>query len=183
MARAVFVLPRSKRSLYRCSDCCSPPFLSTSNTMNRTATSLAAAFCLAFPAIEAQPARSDSAAAVGAVEQFHAALSAADSARAISWLTEDVMILESGNIQTRADYLGGHLGADIKASQGSKAERTVVKVTVTGDVAVVVSRSITPATGAQGSTASEMAELVVLSRTAGGWKIRAIHWSSRRRRA
>jgi ketosteroid isomerase-like protein len=101
----------------------------------------------------------------------------------MSLLADDVMILESGAVQTRADYLGGHLGADMKASQGSKAERTLVKVTIMGDAAYVVSRSLTPATGAQGSTGSETAELVVLSKSATGWKIRAIHWSSRRRRS
>jgi ketosteroid isomerase-like protein len=135
------------------------------------------------PAASAQTSRPDSVAALAVIEQFHAAMAAADSAKAVSLLSDDVMILESGAIQTRADYLGGHLGADMKASQASKAERSVVKVTIAGDAAYVVSRSLTPGTGAQGSTGSEMAELMVLSRTATGWKIRAVHWSSRRRRA
>lgn len=127
--------------------------------------------------------RSDSAAAVGAVEQFHAALAAADSARAVGLLSDDVLILESGAVQTRAEYLSGHLGADMKASQGPKGERTALKVTVVGDAAYVVSKTITPPTGAQGSTGSESAELMLVSKTATGWKIRAVHWSSRRRRA
>jgi ketosteroid isomerase-like protein len=127
--------------------------------------------------------RADSTGAVAAVEQFHAALSAADSARAVSLLSEDVVIVESGTIQTRAEYLGGHLGADMRASQGAKGERTLIKVTVVGDAAYVVSKTVTPPTGAQGSTGSEMAELMVVTKTATGWKIRAVHWSSRRRRA
>jgi ketosteroid isomerase-like protein len=151
--------------------------------MKLTAAVLAASLCFAVGDMRAQAPRSDSAAAAGAVEQFHAALAAGDSAKAMSLLADDVMILESGAVQTRADYLGGHLGADMKASQGSKAERTLVKVTIMGDAAYVVSRSLTPATGAQGSTGSETAELVVLSKSATGWKIRAIHWSSRRRRS
>ena len=131
----------------------------------------------------AQAQHTDSTAAVAAVDQFHAALAAADSARAVSMLTDDVLILESGAVQTRAEYLGGHLGADMKASGGSKGERTVLRVTVIGDVALVVSKTVTPPTGAQGSTGSEMAELMVVTKTAAGWKIRAVHWSSRRRRA
>ena len=131
----------------------------------------------------AQAQHTDSTAAVAAVDQFHAALAAADSARAVSMLTDDVLILESGAVQTRAEYLGGHLGADMKASGSSKGERTVLRVTIIGDVALVVSKTVTPPTGAQGSTGSEMAELMVVTKTAAGWKIRAVHWSSRRRRA
>ena len=127
--------------------------------------------------------RSDSTAAVAAVEQFHAALAAADSARAVGLLSDDVLILESGAVQTRAEYLGGHLGADMKASQGPRGERTVLKVTIVGDAAYVISKTVTPPTGAQGSTGSESAELMVVSKTPTGWKIRAVHWSSRRRRA
>ena len=131
----------------------------------------------------AQAQHTDSTAAVAAVEQFRAALEAADSARAVSMLADDVLILESGAVQTRAEYLGGHLGADMKAAAGSKRERTVLRVTVIGDVALVVSKTVAPPTGVQGSTGSEMAELMVVAKTAAGWKIRAVHWSSRRRRA
>ena len=131
----------------------------------------------------AQNSRPDSVAAVSAVEQFHAALAAADSARAVSLLSDDVLILESGNIQTRAEYLGGHLGADMKASQGSKGERAVIKATVVGDAAYVIARTLTAPSGVAGNTGSESIELMVLSKSASGWKIRSVHWSSRRRRA
>ena len=136
------------------------------------------AMCLSAVASGAQTTRADSAGAVATVEQFHAALGAADSARAVMLLADDVLVLESGAIQTRAEYLGHHLGADMKASQAW----TVLKVTVTGDAAYVVSKTISPPTGTQGATGSESAELMVLSKTQSGWKIRAVHWSSRRRR-
>jgi uncharacterized protein (TIGR02246 family) len=131
----------------------------------------------------AQVSRSDSAAAVAVVEQFHAALAAADSARAVSLLADDVLIIEAGNIQTRADYLAGHLGADMKASQGSKGERSVVATRVSPASAYIVTKTLTPATGAQGNTGSETAELMVVTKTSGGWRISAVHWSSRRRRS
>ena len=145
---------------------------------------LACTFALAAAGrADAQPASTDSLAAVRVVEQFHAALTAADSARAVSLLADDVLIVESGHIQTRSEYLGGHLGADMKGSQGSKSVRTVVKVTIVGSAAFVVSKTVSPPTSAPGSTGSELAELMVLSTTSAGWRIRAVHWSSRRRRA
>ena len=132
---------------------------------------------------QAQSGRAaDSLAAIAVVEQYEAALSAGDSVKAVSLLAEDVLVLESGAIQTRAEYLSHHLGADMKASAGPKGERTVVTVNVLGDAAYVVTKTLRPGTGAQGSTGSELAELMVLAKTAGGWKIKAIHWSSRRRR-
>lgn len=147
------------------------------------AISLALGGCLLASSLSAQSTRADSAAVVNAVEQFHASLTAGDSARAVALLANDVVVLESGAIQTRADYLSHHLGADMKASKGSKATRSVVQVRMAGEAAYVVSKTVSPPTGAEGSTGSEMAELMVLSKTASGWTIRAVHWSSRRRRA
>lgn len=128
-------------------------------------------------------ARSDSASAVATVTRFHDALSARDSVAAVSLLANDAMILESGVIESRADYVGHHLGADMKAGQGAKRTRAVMRVTLVGDAAYVVTKTTTPATNGDGSNGSEMAELMVLSKTGSGWTIRAVHWSSRRRRA
>lgn len=147
------------------------------------ALSVALGVCLVASPLAAQGARADSNAVVTAVEQFHAALTAGDSARAVAMLSNDVLVLESGAIQTRADYLSHHLGADMKASKVSTATRSVVQVRMMGDAAYVVTKTITPPTAAEGSTGSELAELMVLSRTGAGWTIRAVHWSSRRRRA
>ena len=130
----------------------------------------------------AQNARADSANALSTIERFHSALASGDSARATSLLSNDVLILESGAVQTRAEYLSHHLGADMKASQGSKGVRTIMRVSVLGDAAIVVAKTVTPPTGAEGSTGSELAELMVLSRTGSAWIVRAVHWSSRRRR-
>lgn len=134
------------------------------------------------PPLNAQTTRADSAGAVAAVQCFHDALAAGDSAGAAALLSADVMIVESGNTQSRLDYLGGHLGADMKASKDSKGVRTMVKASVVGDVAYVVSRTVTPPTGADGSTGSEMAEHMVLSKGRSAWLLRAVPWSSRRRR-
>lgn len=149
--------------------------------MHRTI-AVACAVVLSAGVAEGQAPRADSLAAIAAIEQFHAALTAADSARAVSLLADDVLIIESGNIQTRAEYLSGHLGADMKASAGAKGERSIVKVTIVGDAAYVVSRTMNPPTGVAGNTGSESVELMVATKSPGGWKISAVHWSSRRRR-
>lgn len=141
------------------------------------------AIAIATAPVGAQSTRADSAAAVATVARFEAALAAQDSAGASALLASDVLVLESGAVQTRVEYLGHHLGADMKAMKDSKGVRTLVRVTMLGDAAYVVSTSATPATNADGTNASEMAELMVLSKTSAGWRIRAIHWSSRRRRS
>ncbi len=57
--------------------------------------------------------QSDSAAAAATVERFHAALAAGDSVGAMALLTPDVLILESGGIETREEFRAHHLPADI----------------------------------------------------------------------
>jgi len=145
---------------------------------------LAVSLCfLALQPAQAQSVRSDSIAAIAAIDAFHAALRAGDSARVVGLLAADAVIIEAGTIETRAEYLAGHLGADIKASRGAPGERTVLAATIEGNVAFVTARTVTSTTGPQVTSVSELAELMVVARTDGVWKIRAVHWSSRRRRA
>jgi ketosteroid isomerase-like protein len=125
----------------------------------------------------------DSADAVGVVNRFHAALHSSDSTGALALLAPEVMILEGGTVETFAQYRSGHLAADIRASAGAQATRTVTQVSVQGEAAWVVSTSRTQRTSAAGvTTTSAGAELMILKRSATGWKIAAIHWSSGRAR-
>lgn len=134
--------------------------------------------------IVSQSVRADSIAALATIDAFHAALRAGDSSRVAALLAPDAVIIEAGAIETRQQYLSGHLAADIKASSGTPGERTVVAATLEGNAAAVTARTVTSTTGAQGTTSiSELAELMVVTKRDGIWKIRAIHWSSRRRRA
>lgn len=127
----------------------------------------------------AQLATADSAAAVSALEQFHHTLQHGDSARAAELLASDAVVVEGGAVETRAEYLGHHLRADIRASRNGTGERVVQRVDVVGDVAWVV--SVTTRRAASEATAgSVLAELAVLRRTAAGWRIAVIHWSARR---
>ena len=125
----------------------------------------------------------DSTAAVAVVEAFHAALAAGDSTKALSLLSDDVLILESGGVETKSQYRSGHLRGDMAYARAVQSQRSVTSVHVRGDVAWVGGTSVTQGDYNGRAINSAGAELVVLSREGGAWKIRAVHWSSRQRRA
>lgn len=115
------------------------------------------------------------------VTAFHAALASGDSAAALALLAPDVAILESGGRETLTEYRSHHLPGDIRFARSVPAKRQPLQVTVVGEVAWAAGTSESAGTIEGRSIASFGAELVVLSRTPSGWRIRAIHWSSRRR--
>lgn len=125
--------------------------------------------------------KSDSADVAAAVDRYHQALSTGDSAAALALLTDDAVILESGGVETRAEYRSHHLPADIAFARAVRSERSPTWVTVKGDVAWASSTSISQGEFNGRAINSAGAELMVLVRTAAGWKIAAIHWSARRR--
>ncbi|MFN2565897.1 MAG: DUF4198 domain-containing protein [Gemmatimonadaceae bacterium] len=125
---------------------------------------------------------SDSAAAVATVEQFHRALANGDSLAALALMTEDVVVLESGGFETRAEFRSHHLAADIEFARATRSERRVRSVAVRGDAAWVSSTSSVQGEFRGRTLNSAGAELVVLVRTPSGWRISAVHWSSRARR-
>ena len=128
---------------------------------------------------QAQSPVADSAAATATVSSFHAALARGDSDAALRLLAPDAVILENGSVETREEYRSHHLPADMEFAQAVPARQGAMQVTVSGDVAWVSSSSVTKGTFHERAINSAGAELMVLSRTAAGWVIRAIHWSSR----
>lgn len=129
-------------------------------------------------------AGSDSAAAVAVVSAYHRALETGDSTAALALLTADVVILESGGVETREEYRGHHLPGDIAYARAVPSARTVRQVKIQGATAWVSSTSIAQGTFNGRAVHSSGAELVVLTRGADGqWRIAAIHWSSRARRS
>ena len=139
------------------------------------------AFLVAVPIIPvyAQMANADSVAAAAAVRAYHEALEAGDSQAVLRLLASDALILENGDRETREEYREYHLQADILFSQAVPTHRSALQVIVSGDVAWVSSTSVTRGIYQKRPVNSSGAELMVLSRTAAGWVIRAIHWSSR----
>ncbi len=130
----------------------------------------------------ASPAAPDSAAIAGVTAAFHAALAAGDSTAALALLADDAVVLEGGDRETRADYAAHHLGADVAFAQAMTGTRTVEGVAQVGDAAWVWATSTESGTWHDHAVDAVGAELMVLSREGGDWRIRAIHWSSHKRR-
>ena len=127
-------------------------------------------------------ATSDSADVVATVAKFHAALAAGDSTSALALLANDALIVESGTVQSRADYRAHHLPADIDFARAVQSTRNVLRVTVQGDAAWVVATSTSQGQANGRAVNSTGAELTVLRRGGAGWQITAVHWSSTSRR-
>lgn len=146
-------------------------------------------FCLALvlllglsaPAAGAQSASSDSAAVARTIVAFHAALERGDSAAALALLAPGAVILESGSAESVAEYRAHHLPADIEFARAIRGARTPLRITVRGDLAWAAATSTTQGEFKGRAVNSAGAELLVLERTAGGWRLTAVHWSSRRR--
>lgn len=126
--------------------------------------------------------RADSADVVAAVEGYHRALAAGDSTAALALLAPGVVILESGGAETLAEYRSHHLPGDIAFARTARTTRSPLRVAVRGDAAWATSTSTVAGSYRGRAVNSAGAELMVLVRENGGWKITAIHWSSRARR-
>ena len=115
------------------------------------------------------------------VDAFHAALERGDSTAVLAMLDPDVRIYESGEAETLDQYRSGHLAADIEFSQ-SVASRVVDGWTWLGDGEALVGRVYRAEGTFRGRAIDALTtETVFLVRTAEGvWRIRHIHWSSRR---
>jgi len=120
----------------------------------------------------------DSTAVIAAVERYHRALAEGDTAAALSLLASDVMVLESGEVETGDEYRSHHLPADIQFARAVPSVRGPLRVVLRGDVAWAISTSRTRGEYRGRSIDSQGAELMVLTREGSGWMIRAIHWSS-----
>ena len=123
----------------------------------------------------------DSAAVVKTVVKYHEALKAGDSATAVALLAEKAVILESGELQTRSEYISHHLSSDIAFARAVPSPSEVKSVRVDDDMGWVASTSRSTGTFNGRPIDSSGAELMVLSKSGGKWRIEAIHWSSRRR--
>lgn len=132
--------------------------------------------------VTAQTQSRDSADVANAVLAYDRALRAGDSTAVLALLATDAIILESGGIETRDEYRSHHLAGDIASSRAVPSENSAVSVRVRGDVAWAWSTSTTQGEFRGRQVNSSGAELMVLTRTPSGWKISAIHWSSRTRR-
>jgi ketosteroid isomerase-like protein len=136
-------------------------------------------FATLSPEVPAQSPAADTAAVTATVRAFHQALAAEDSAGALRLLAADAVILEGGGRESRDEYAAHHLPEDIAFVRAVPIERSALQVTVSGDVAWVISTSTMRGVYRNRAIDSAGVELMVLSRESTAWVIRAIHWSSR----
>lgn len=112
------------------------------------------------------------------VRTFHDALGRGDSAAVLALLAPDVVVFESGDVETRAEYRAHHLQADIEFARSVRTLRGPLRVVQEGTAAWASGTSEVTGRFKGQRVDSQGAELIVLSRGAERWRIRAIHWSS-----
>ena len=125
---------------------------------------------------------SEEAKVIEVIDAFHAALAVGDSTTALSHLADDVVILESGGIENKDHYRSGHIAGDMRFARAVPRKRGDMSVVINGDVAWAYGGSIIQGQMGDRAINSQGAELVVLARDGDSWKIKAIHWSSRKRK-
>ena len=119
--------------------------------------------------------------AVVALERFSTALSAGNLDLAGAELDPNVLILESGGAErSRDEYLGGHAKHDAEFLQTAHITLKRRSATAVGELAWVGSESEIHTTKDGKPLGITSTETAVLKKTAAGWKILHLHWSSRR---
>lgn len=123
---------------------------------------------------------SDAEAISAAVNGFHDALNRGDGEAVLNLLALDAVILESGFSQTREEYAREHLAEDIAFAKALPGTRSQLIIKQEGNVAwtTATTKSVGIFNGRAVNSAG--VELMVLTKTEIGWRIRAIHWSSHR---
>jgi ketosteroid isomerase-like protein len=112
---------------------------------------------------------------VAVVDEFYGAITAGQPEAAMRLIAPDAVFVESGKIETRAEYETNHLPADIEFESQVKAVRGPLRVTFAGETAWVIST----AEYDEGNPEKYInTQLMVLTRDAGDWRIRTISWSS-----
>jgi ketosteroid isomerase-like protein len=145
--------------------------------MKRKPTALIVLMLLATAPVDGA-SETEPAAVTTTVEAFHGTLQRGDEKAAMELLAPDAIILESGSAETRAQYEEHHLKEDIAFARDIKSDRSVLSVKIEGDVAWLVSTNRSNGSFRGREINSVGTELVVLTKSAKGWRIRAIHWSS-----
>lgn len=121
--------------------------------------------------------------AVATVERFSSALSAGDLVKATAELDPSVLILESGGAEhSRDEYLGGHAKSDAAFLKTARISLKARTAQASGDLAWVASESEIPAKKGETMLMIDSTETMLVRKTAQGWKIVHIHWSSRSKR-
>jgi ketosteroid isomerase-like protein len=140
-----------------------------------------AALLLWIPGCATAPPAPNAADVTAVLESFYGAMKTGDTAAAMRLIAPDAVFLESGKLETRAEYESNHLPADIQFESQVTGKRGPLQVTFEGDTAWVIATTEYEGTFEGDPVNFVSAQLMVLTRDSGDWLIRTIHWSSRRR--
>src|SRR5688572_24278723 len=143
----------------------------------RTAAILAC--LLTLTACSGQGAPPSDAEITSVIESFYGAIKKGDTAAAMSVIAPDAMFVESGRLETRAEYEKNHLPLDIDFERQITGKRGPLRITFAGDTAWIIATTEYDGKIEGGQVAFASSQLMVLTKDADAWKIRAIHWSSR----
>jgi ketosteroid isomerase-like protein len=138
-----------------------------------------AALLLWLPACGSTPAAHNEAEVAAVLESFYGAIKRGDPKAAMSVIAPDAMFVESGKLETRAQYEENHLPADIDFEKQVTGKRDPLRITFKDDAAWVIATTTYDGTFEGAPVQFVSAQLMVLTRDADAWKIRSIHWSSR----
>ena len=131
--------------------------------------------------VSAQDTESKEVALIKAVVQYyHKALEDKDKETALKLLSDDVLIQEGGYLQTAEEYKSHHLMLDMEFSSAVSGKREVIEAVVEGNIGWVVASSSMIGEFQGEAVNSIGAALMVLKKENGSWKIRVIHFSSRK---
>ena len=122
---------------------------------------------------------SDSSQVLTAVSAFHRALEMGDRGGALDLLSSEAVIAENGRVETSSEYASHHLEADMAFAAAVDRIPALVRIVVADSSAWVMSTTETRGMYRGKQVESQGAETVVLQKGEEGWKISAIHWSSR----
>ena len=128
----------------------------------------------------AQSPADDEAAVAAAAKAFQTAMDTGDAATVMQYIANDALMMEGGTIENRMQYEQNHLPADLEFAKGMTAKRMPVQQTVRGDVAWVRTSAEFSGTFEGQPLALLGLETMVLTREPDWWRIKALHWSSRR---
>ncbi len=115
------------------------------------------------------------------LESFYGAIKSGNASAAMAVIAQDATFVESGRLETRAEYEANHLPADIDFERQVTGKRTPWQVTLAGETAWVIATTDYVGTFENTPVDFVSAQLAVLTYQDGNWRIRAIHWSSQRR--
>lgn len=138
-----------------------------------------AALLVWLPACGSTAAKHSDAEVAAVLESFYGAIKRGDSKAAMSAIAPDAMFVESGKLETRAEYEMNHLPADIDFEKQVTGTRDPLRITFAGDTAWVIATTTYDGKFDGAPVSFVSAQLMVLTKDADAWKIRSIHWSSR----